>query len=83
MNAITTEAPDAPAPASPAAQAVAVREERQIATMEPQLPATLAQAAIDPRVDPDKLERLWTLHERLEDRQAAREFTRAFVALLA
>ena len=74
MDAATTDSPSALAPVE--RQAVAVREE-------PMLPATLAQAAIDPRVDPDKLERMWTLHERMEDRHAEREFNRAFVAMQA
>lgn len=41
------------------------------------LAQALMRAAADPAVDVEKMERLWAMHERMEDRRASQEFSEA------
>jgi hypothetical protein len=59
-------------------------DEREIAPIrEPdQLMAALVQAAMNPNVDPDKMERMLALYERMESRKAHSEFDNALAVML-
>lgn len=55
-----------------------------LATQEPQsesaaLMATITRAATDPTVDAHKMERLFALYEKMDDRRAEREFSQALL----
>lgn len=65
-------------------QELALQPEAQAAVLSPQnMAAVIERAAKDPSVDIDKMERLLAMAERLQAKDAERQFNAAFVALQA
>jgi hypothetical protein len=67
------------------ATALAERNETEVAT-HPASDATsliqaIARAASDPNVDIDKMERLWAMHEKMQERSARLAYDEAFAAM--